>query len=256
MFSSCFLQGKSAGHIPPQARLGHSQLGLARERLLRAGTGTAWPSTQLGTQWAPAPGTTAMLQWGSHRRSARHSPPLNHSSRPGSRRNSAPGVIPSLQPDSPRTCLQAHPEPPPSSCHSGTPRTHSAGDQSDLGFLLRQRQEGEKHALAAGGNTVRVSPQPGGVKLRPLLPGPLGWLRSPAHPHSSSLPIGRAEKQRGVERSRLGHTTSSSKAVLNPPFGCGGRTEGAMRISAMYWPGGKGQRKRHFSLRFCSPKIF
>lgn len=140
---------------PGAARAGPAGLGQGAPTACRC----RWPSAQLGAQRAPAPGRTAMLLGGSHRRGPRHPPPTNHGSRPGSRRNSAPGVIPRLQPDSPQTCLQGHPEPRSSSRHRSTPGTGSAGGQSRPRLSVAIEAGGEKRPSAAGGNTVRVSPR-------------------------------------------------------------------------------------------------
>lgn len=131
MFSSCFLWGKSAGRIPPQARVGHRQPGLA-------GGSTRCVPVPLGTpnlpvlspgdaphhRRAPAPGRPCagwgrmtMLRWHSHTKCPRHLAPalpvtgpaaINHSGRPGLHVNSAPGIILILQIDFSQTFIRKH----------------------------------------------------------------------------------------------------------------------------------------------------
>lgn len=132
MFSSCFLWEKSAGCIPPQARLGHHQPGLA------GGGG--------GTRSAPVPPDIPNLSVLSHGDAPHHRPgrpagsstptslsrtgqdddatrcprhpasplpvtgsaPINHSGRPGLHMNYALGVIPILQIDFSQIFLRKH----------------------------------------------------------------------------------------------------------------------------------------------------
>lgn len=130
MFSSCFLWGKSAGCIPPQARLRHHQSGLAGGSTRSAPVppdipnlsvlshGDAphhWPGRPTGSSTS-----TSLSRTGQDDDATRCPPhptfplpvtgsaPINHSGRPGLHMNYALGVILILQIDFSQTFLRKH----------------------------------------------------------------------------------------------------------------------------------------------------